>query len=136
VNPLRRLLRRVAPEAYAVWEIASPGDARLAVRNGVPPSTARDWSRRSAPKVISLDLVDAGEQALRRIVALRRRNARLIAMLRRISATKSPWRTFLKTQLPRVYGAHADDGNRSNSHVANGRTREIYGSFEFLDTTG
>ena len=65
--------------------VRETGDTQLAVRNGVPPSTARDWSRRSAPKVISLDLLDAGERALRReVAALRGRNARLVAMLRLI----------------------------------------------------
>ena len=59
------------------------GDVQLAVRHGVPRSTARDWTRRSANDVVSLDLASASEDELRKeVVALRAKNAKLIAVLR------------------------------------------------------
>ena len=59
------------------------GDVELAVKNGVPRSTARDWSRLASPKVISLDLESMSERELRReVIELRERNATLLATLR------------------------------------------------------
>ena len=59
------------------------GDVELAVKNGVPRSTARDWSRLSSPKVITLDVASMSEPDLRQeVIDLRERNARLFAILR------------------------------------------------------
>ena len=56
------------------------GDIKLAVRHGVPRSTARDWSRLSFPEVVSLDVVSMSEHELRvEVVKLRKRNARLLS---------------------------------------------------------
>ncbi len=41
------------------------GDIGLAVRNGVPRSTARDWSRLPAKDVVTLDVAGMSESALR-----------------------------------------------------------------------
>ncbi len=63
--------------------VEQTGDVQLAVQNGVPRSTARDWSRLSAPDVVSLDVLSMPEEALQQeVVALRRRNAALVAILR------------------------------------------------------
>ena len=63
--------------------IHSSGDIGLAVQNGVPRSTAKDWLRRPAPGVVTLDIAAMTEEALRHeIVALRQRNDRLVAILR------------------------------------------------------
>ena len=67
---LRRLVRQT-------------GDTQLAVQNGVPRSTARDWLRLSTPEVVSLDVLSMSEEALQQeVIALRRRNATLVAILR------------------------------------------------------
>jgi hypothetical protein len=63
--------------------VRETGDIELAVRNGVPRSTARDWSRLASPKVISLDVASMSEEKLRKeVIELRERNARLLAILR------------------------------------------------------
>ena len=63
--------------------VRETGDIELAVRNGVPRSTARDWSRLVSPKVITLDVASMSDDELRReVIELRERNARLFAILR------------------------------------------------------
>jgi hypothetical protein len=63
--------------------VRETGDVELAVRNGVPRSTARDWSRLASPKVITLDVASMSEDDLtREVLELRYRNARLLAILR------------------------------------------------------
>ncbi len=59
------------------------GDVELAVRSGVPRSTARDWSRVAAPEIVSLEVAAMAELELRKEVAeLREHNAVLLAVLR------------------------------------------------------
>ena len=61
------------------------GDIELAVRKGVPRSTARDWSRLPPSEVLTFDVASMSEQELRKdVVQLRERNARLQAILRLI----------------------------------------------------
>ena len=63
--------------------VCSTGNIALAVQNGVPRSTAKDWLRRPTPVVVTLDLAAMTEEALRQeVVALRQHNDRLIAVLR------------------------------------------------------
>ncbi len=63
--------------------VHSTGDIGLAIQNGVPRSTAKDWLRRSTPTVVTIDIAGMTEEALRQeVVALRQRNDRLVAMLR------------------------------------------------------
>jgi transposase InsO family protein len=63
--------------------VRKTGDVELAVKKGVPRSTARDWSRLGSPKVITLDVASMSEDELRReVLQLRERNARLLAILR------------------------------------------------------
>ena len=63
--------------------VHSSGNIELAIQNGVPRSTAKDWLRRPTPTVVTLDVTAMTEDALRQeVVALRKRNDRLIAMLR------------------------------------------------------
>jgi putative transposase len=63
--------------------VSETGNIQLAVGNGVPHSTARDWSRSSSPDVVSLDVVSMSEHALQReVLELRQQNARLTAILR------------------------------------------------------
>jgi hypothetical protein len=61
--------------------VRETGDVHIATGIGVPGSTARGWSRSSAPDVVTL--CERSELALEReIVLLRERNAKLIAVLR------------------------------------------------------
>ncbi len=63
--------------------VRDTGDIELAVRNGVPRSTARDWSRLASPKVITLDVASTSDDELRReVIELREHKARLFAILR------------------------------------------------------
>ena len=63
--------------------IHSTGNIGLAVQNGIPRSTAKDWLRRPAPDVVTLDIAAMTEEALRHeIVALRQCDDRLVAILR------------------------------------------------------
>lgn len=59
------------------------GNIQLALRNGVPRSTARDWFRLPSKDVVTLDVCSMSESALQQeVVGLRARNAKLVAMLR------------------------------------------------------
>jgi putative transposase len=61
------------------------GDIELAVRKGMPRSTARDWSRLAPSEVLTFDIASMSEQELRKeVTLLRERNARLQAILRLI----------------------------------------------------
>ena len=63
--------------------VHSSGNIELAIQNGVPRSTAKDWLRRPTPDVVTLDVATMTEEILRQeVVALRKRNDRLIAILR------------------------------------------------------
>ena len=58
------------------------GDIELAVRHGVPRSTARGWLR-SRRDVVTLDVLETtGKELRQEILALRRRNEKLRAILR------------------------------------------------------
>ena len=59
------------------------GDTQLATRRGIPHSTARAWLRLPARDVVTLDVMDMTEATLRQeVLNLRRRNERLVAILR------------------------------------------------------
>ena len=63
--------------------VCRTGDVAFAVRQGVPRSTARGWLARSSTGVVSLDACDMDAVQLRQeVLILRRRIARLIAVLR------------------------------------------------------
>ncbi|MEE9179716.1 MAG: DDE-type integrase/transposase/recombinase [Vicinamibacteria bacterium] len=63
--------------------VHSSGNIELAIQNGVPRSTAKDWLRRPTPTIVTLDVTAMTEDALREeVAALRQRNDRLIAVLR------------------------------------------------------
>jgi len=63
--------------------IHETGEVDLAVRSGVPRTTARDRTRAEAPKVVSLDVASMSHAELRKeVVKLRARNETLLAVLR------------------------------------------------------
>ena len=65
--------------------VRATGNLSLALECGVPRSTAYGWLKHSQTDVISLDVHDAEAADLQReVVRLRRRNARLAALLRLI----------------------------------------------------
>jgi putative transposase len=62
--------------------IQNTGDLELAVRYGVPRSTARGWLKQSRTDVVSIDVLDMDAEALQReVLFLRRRLTRLMALL-------------------------------------------------------
>ena len=63
--------------------VRETGDVELAVRNGVPRSTARGWACAATPEVVSLDLLSMSDDQLRKeVLELRARNETLLAVLR------------------------------------------------------
>ncbi len=63
--------------------VRDTGNIRLAIENGIPRSTARDWSQSPTADVVSLDVLSMSESALQQeVLALREQNARLTAILR------------------------------------------------------
>ena len=62
--------------------IQNTGDLDLAVRHGVPRSTARGWLKQSRTDVVSIDVLEMDAEALQReVLFLRRRLTRLLALL-------------------------------------------------------
>ena len=62
--------------------IQTTGDLDLAVRYGVPRSTARGWLKQSRTDVVSIDVLDMDAAALQReVLTLQRRVTRLRALL-------------------------------------------------------
>ena len=62
--------------------IQTTGDLDLAVRHGVPRSTARGWLRQASADVVSIDVLDMDAEALQReVLFLRRRLTRLLSLL-------------------------------------------------------
>ena len=63
--------------------VQNTGDAHLAIRQGVPPSTARGWLRQSPCSVVSIDIAEMTTIDLQReVLALRRRLEKIFAVLR------------------------------------------------------
>jgi putative transposase len=63
--------------------VQSTGDINLAVRHGVPRSTAHGWLGSNSADVVTLDVLDMNVSQLQQeLVSLRRRNERLISLLR------------------------------------------------------
>ena len=62
--------------------IQTTGDLELAVRHGVPRSTARGWLKQCRTDVVSIDVLDMDAEALQReVLSLRRRVSRLLSLL-------------------------------------------------------
>jgi hypothetical protein len=62
-----------------IW---ATGDLNLAMRHGVPRSTARGWLKQARTDVVSIDVLDMDAEALQReVLTLRRRVSRLFALL-------------------------------------------------------
>lgn len=62
--------------------VQTTGDVELAVRHGVPRSTARGWIRRAKSEVVSIDVLDLDTVRLQReVLILRHRVARLVCLL-------------------------------------------------------
>ncbi len=65
--------------------VQTTGNVNVALESGVPRSTAHGWLTQSPAEVITLDVLEMDAAQLQReVVSLRRRNARLIALLRLI----------------------------------------------------
>ncbi|QDT78604.1 hypothetical protein Mal35_20530 [Gimesia maris] len=65
--------------------VRSTGNIDFAIQRGVPRSTARGWLTKNMSDVITVDALDMSLVELQcEVVELRRRNSRLIALLRLI----------------------------------------------------
>ena len=63
--------------------IQNTGDLDLAVRYGVPRSTARGWLKQSRENVVSIDVLNMDAASLQQeVLRLRRRTAQLLSMVR------------------------------------------------------
>ena len=63
--------------------VQTTGDVELAIRHGVPRSTARGWLTKTTTEVVSLDVLELDTIRLQReVILLRRRIARLVSLLR------------------------------------------------------
>ena len=63
--------------------IQNTGDLDLAVRHGVPRSTARGWLKQTYANVVTIDVIDMDVATLQQeVLRLRRRTARLLSILR------------------------------------------------------
>ena len=62
--------------------VQSTGKMDLAIRHGVPRSTARGWLKQTNADVVSIDVLDMDTVALQKeLLALRRRISRLLCLL-------------------------------------------------------
>jgi hypothetical protein len=76
--------------------VRETGDIRIAIANGVPRSTVRDWSRSPTGDVVSLDVLSLSEQALQQeVLALRQQSARRLSILRLLVMLVKVTRTSL-----------------------------------------
>ena len=99
------------------------GDTQLATRRGIPRSTARTWLRLPGRDVVTLDVMDMTEATLRQeVLALRRRNERLVSILRlvvvliKISGFTLSMRRVADTVLPpSTAGRYATFAHRTTS---------------------
>ena len=65
--------------------VRSTGNIDVAIQRGVPRSTARGWLTKTMSEVITVDVLDVSVAELQcEVISLRRRNTRLIALLRLI----------------------------------------------------
>ncbi len=63
--------------------VQTTGDVELAIRHGVPRSTARGWLTKTTTEVISLDVLELDTVRLQHeVILLRRRIERLVSLLR------------------------------------------------------
>ena len=63
--------------------VQTTGDLELAIRHGVPRSTARGWRNKTTTEVVSLDVIELDTIRLQHeVILLRRRIARLGSLLR------------------------------------------------------
>ncbi len=63
--------------------VQTTGDVELAIRHGVPQSTARGWRSKTTTEVVSLDVLELDTIRLQHeVILLRRRIAKLVSLLR------------------------------------------------------
>ncbi len=82
--------------------VRATGKVDIAIESGVPRSTAYGWLARSAPDVITLDVLESDVTQLQReVVLLRRRNTRLIALLKLVlTVLKVAGFSLIRVRLP------------------------------------
>ena len=82
--------------------VQTTGDLELAIRHGVPRSTARGWRTKTTTEVVSLDVIELDTIRLQHeVILLRRRIARLGSLLRLVVIVlKVSGISFARVRLP------------------------------------
>jgi len=82
--------------------VQTTGDLELAIRHGVPRSTARGWRTKTTTEVVSLDVLELDTIRLQHeVIRLRRRIARLVSLLRLVLIVlKVSGISFARVRLP------------------------------------
>ena len=82
--------------------VQTTGDLELAIRHGVPRSTARGWRTKTTTEVVSLDVVELDTIRLQHeVIRLRRRIASLVSLLRLVViVVKVSGISFARVRLP------------------------------------
>ena len=82
--------------------VQTTGDLDLAIRHGVPRSTARGWRSKTTTEVVSLDVLELNTiQLQHEVILLRRRIARLLSLLRLVViVVKVSGVSFARVRLP------------------------------------
>jgi putative transposase len=82
--------------------VQTTGDLELAIRHGVPRSTARGWRTKTTTEVVSLDVIELDTIRLQHeVILLRRRIARLGSLLRLVVIVlKVSGVSFARVRLP------------------------------------
>ena len=82
--------------------VQTTGDLDLAVRHGVPRSTARGWRTKTTTEVVSLDVLELDTIRLQHdVIRLRQRIQRLVSLLRMVLIVlKVSGISFARVRLP------------------------------------
>jgi hypothetical protein len=82
--------------------VQTTGELELAIRHGVPRSTARGWRTKTTTEGVSLDVLELNTIRLRHeVIRLRRRIARLVSLLRLVViVVKVSGISFARIRLP------------------------------------
>ena len=82
--------------------VQTAGDVELAIRHGVPRSTARGWRAKTTTEVVSLDVLELDTVRLQHeVILLRRRITRLMSLLRLVViALKASGISLARVRLP------------------------------------
>ena len=121
MSSTNRMQRRYDHRLQAL--VRTTGDLELAVRHGVPRSTARGWLTRTSTEVVTLDVLELDTVRLQHeVILLRRRIARLRSLLCLVvTVLKVSGFSLSRTRLPegaaKLQVLRAIERSRSHFHL-------------------